>query len=195
MRIGITGGIGAGKSFVANLLRTHFGIPVYDCDSEAKRLMTTSSEMRQKLTALVGPQAYDDQGGLNRQVMAQFLFASEDHAQRINAIVHPVVRRDFEAWAERQVQAGQRVMGVESAVLFEAGMEDAVDWVLYVDAPMELRVQRAMLRDGATRDQVLSRVARQRTSADALRGEDAIVVNDGRNLLPQLQQLLSSKNI
>lgn len=195
MRIGITGGIGAGKSFVANLLRTHFGIPVYDCDSEAKRLMTTSSEMRQKLTALVGPQAYDDQGGLNRQVMAQFLFASEDYAQRINAIVHPVVRRDFEAWAERQVQAGQRVMGVESAVLFEAGMEDAVDWVLYVDAPMELRVQRAMLRDGATRDQVLSRVARQRTSADALRGEDAIVVNDGRNLLPQLQQLLSSKNI
>ena len=95
--IGITGGIGSGKSFVSALLQEHFGIPVYDCDAEAKRLTATDKGIRRQLVSLVGPQVFDGPI-LNRQCLADYLFASPENALRVNAIIHPVVLEDFKRW-------------------------------------------------------------------------------------------------
>ena len=95
MKIGITGGIGSGKSYVCKKLEAR-GIQVYDCDSAAKRLIRTSPEIHERLTALIGPEAYDSKGSLNKGAVAKFLLASEENAKAIDAIVHPAVFRDFE---------------------------------------------------------------------------------------------------
>lgn len=136
IKIGITGGIGSGKSYVCQLLRQR-GIEVYDCDSAAKRLMRTSPELRQQLCQLIGPQAYTDSGP-NKAAIATFLLASKDNAQAINAIVHPAVARDFE-------QSGLRWM--ECAIMYESGFNRLVDKVMAVTAPLDTRISRIVRRD------------------------------------------------
>ena len=195
MRLGITGGIGAGKSFVSRLLTEAFGIPVYDCDSAAKRLMATSDGLRARLTTLIGNDAYLPDGTLNRQVVASYLFADKEHASRINAIVHPAVKDDFLRWAAAQEQAGQTLVALESAVLLEAHLADELDAVIFVDAPMELRLERAMRRDGATREQILARINRQKTDEDFNQACDYVVINDGRDLKPQLQTIFDALSL
>lgn len=195
MRLGITGGIGAGKSYVSRLLTEAFGIPVYDCDSAAKRLMATSDGLRARLTALIGNDAYLSDGTLNRQVVASYLFADKDHASRINAIVHPVVKDDFLRWAAAQEQDGQMLVALESAVLLEAHLADELDAVIFVDAPVELRLERAMRRDGATREQILARINRQKADKDFNQACDYVVINDGRDLRPQLQTIFDALSL
>lgn len=182
MRIGVTGGIGCGKSYVCHLLQTLSGMPLYDCDSEAKRLMQASASLRRQLQALVGEEVYDAGGHLDKAVMSRYLFADAEHAAKVNAIVHPAVKADFLAWAERQ--AADVLM--ESAILVEAGFRDVVDYLVVVDAPLELRIERAMQRDGASRQQVEARIRQQADPAILLQQADFIVVNDGRDLAPQL---------
>ena len=192
MRLGITGGIGAGKSHVSHLLTEAFGIPVYDCDSAAKRLMATSDVLRARLTALIGHEAYFPDGTLNRPVVASYLFADEGHASRVNAIVHPVVKDDFLRWAAVQEQNGQTLVVLESAVLLEAHLADDLDAVIFVDAPMELRLERAMRRDGATREQILARINHQKGDEDFHQACDYVVINDGRDLLPQVRAIFEA---
>lgn len=168
-RIGITGGIGSGKSYVCRQMAQR-GIPVYDCDREAKRLEEEDPQLRQEITALVGPEAYDGEGRLNRSAVAAWLFGDEEHLRAINALVHPAVRRDFEAWCARQ-DAEEVVM--ESAILEEAGMRDCVDELWEVRAPLETRIRRVMERDGATREQVEARIRRQKECGQA----DRIIEN------------------
>lgn len=195
MRLGITGGIGAGKSYVSHLLTKVFGIPVYDCDSAAKRLMATSDGLRARLTALLGNDAYLPDGTLNRPVVASYLFADKDHASRINAIVHPAVKDDFLCWAAAQEQGGQRLVALESAVLLEAHLADDLDAVIFVDAPVELRLERAMQRDGATREQILARINRQKGDEDFHQACDYVIINDGRDLRPQLQTIFDALSL
>ena len=192
MKIGITGGIGSGKSYVARMLTQHFGIPVYDCDSRAKSLMTTSLAIRRQLTALVGADAYQQDGQLNRQLLSHYLFSDSLHASRVNAIVHPAVKSDFLAWASRQTAPH---VAMESAILLEAGFDDVVDRILSVEAPVELRLQRAMQRDGATGEQVRHRMALQLADDERRDKAHAVILNDGRPLLPQLQELFNSEFI
>ncbi len=118
MVIGITGGIGSGKSYVAHLLASRFGVPVYDCDREAKRLNVDSTRIREALTLLVGPTVYAADGSLCRKVLADYLFSSADNARKVNAIVHPVVADDFLQWAK-----DKRLVAIESAILFESGFD------------------------------------------------------------------------
>lgn len=184
--IGITGGIGSGKSYVAHLLSQHFGIPVYDTDSQARRLMVESPQVRSELIQLLGSEAYTKQGELQKAVVAHYLFASSEHAARINAIVHPAVKSDFLLWASAQ----DRVVAIESAILLEAGFRDIVDCLVVVTAPMNLRIQRAMLRDGVGEEQVRQRMAQQISEQERLQAADYIINNDGRNLFPQLQILV-----
>ena len=187
MRIGVTGGIGSGKSYVCRMLESHFGLPVYDCDREAKRLMHTSPELRRRLQALVGDEAYDAEGRLDRAVMSRYLFADAAHVQAVNGIVHPAVKEDFLEWAERQ----HTDVVMESAILVEAGLRTIVDCLMVVEAPLELRIERAMQRDGATAEQVEARI-RHQMPAEALREyADFVVINDGRDLLPQLQSVIN----
>jgi len=168
MKIGITGGIGSGKSYVCQRLIAR-GYEVYDCDSAAKRLMRTSSEIRQQLTTLIGPNTYvDDQ--LNKAVVAKFLLISEDNAKAIDAIVHPAVFRDFET-------SGMKWM--ESAILYESGAYRLVDKTIVVTAPEEVRIQRVMQRDGISREKVLEWMARQLPQEEVRRRADFEIVNDG----------------
>lgn len=186
--IAITGGIGSGKSYVSALLQAA-GIPVYNTDNEAKRLMLSDEGIRQDLISLLGEGVYTD-GALNKPMLASYLFAGPENAARINAIVHPRVKADFRRWMEEQ--EGQEIVGLECAILFEAGFEDAVDAVVTVYAPETLRVERAMKRDGATEAQIRARIAAQMDDEEKCRLSDYIIYNDGSiSLENQLSALVA----
>lgn len=187
MRIGVTGGIGSGKSYVCRLLAQRWQLPVYDCDSAAKMLMVSSPHIRQQLQELVGDDVYDAGGQLNKGVMSRYLFTDAAHVKAVNAIVHPAVKDDFEQWASQQT--GDVVM--ESAILVEAGFAKAVDCLVVVEAPLALRIQRAMARDGATEEQVRARVRHQMTAEQLRAYADIVIVNDGRDLLSQLSPIVN----
>lgn len=175
VRLGITGGIGSGKSYVAQMLQARWDVPVYDCDSEAKRLTAESDDIRTALTQLVGDHLWQ-QGQMQKPVLAAYLFASPEHAAQVNAIIHPAVRRDFLRWTDAHSRSP--VVAIESAILCESGFHTLVDSILLVDAPLEVRLLRAMLRDGASRQQVMARMARQ-DSAQARQLARFTVINDG----------------
>ena len=187
MKIGVTGGIGSGKSYVCRLLAQRWQLPVYDCDSAAKMLMVSSPRIRQQLQELVGDDVYDAGGQLNKGVMSRYLFADAAHVKAVNTIVHPAVKDDFELWASQQT--GDVVM--ESAILVEAGFAKAVDFLVVVEAPLALRIQRAMARDGATEEQVRARVRHQMTAEQLRAYADIVIVNDGRDLLSQLSPIVN----
>ena len=180
MKIGITGGIGSGKSYVCQRLIAR-GYEVYDCDSAAKRLMRTSPEIRQQLTALIGPETYvNDQ--LNKAAVARFLLISEENAKAVDAIVHPAVFRDFEA-------SGMKWM--ESAILYESGAFRLVDKTIVVTAPEEVRIQRVMQRDNISREKVLEWMQRQLPQEEVRHRADYEIVNDGKaDIEVQLNKIL-----
>lgn len=188
--IGITGGIGSGKSYVSAILREKFGIPVYDCDMEAKRLTASNEEIRQRLIALVGPEVFDG-NKLNKQLLADYLFADVEHASKVNAIIHPVVLQDFKRWAEEQHE--KPIVALESAILFESGLGEMVDKVLFVDAPEEVRLRRAMLRDTASEAQIRARMKMQGPELHRLQADFIINNNqtDDSQLHNQLEKLLT----
>lgn len=189
LKLGITGGIGSGKTYVARLFQ-HRGVPLYLCDDEAKRLMLTDEGIRAALTGLLGPEAYTASGELNKPVISRYLFADAAHAARINAIVHPVVKRDFLRWCDAREAYPLVVM--ESAILFEAGFRDAVDRVLLVDAPRDVRISRVRERDGLSDPQIEARMAGQMSDEKRRLLADDVLCNDGvRPLDPQIEALLS----
>lgn len=156
-RIGITGGIGAGKSAASEWLRKQ-GFAVYDTDREAKRLMVESDEIRKALTDKFGDRVYKD-GKLNREYLASWVFVDETARRFVNGVVHPVVISDFMSWS---YGTGADVVFVESAILNECNLKDIVDGVIYVDAPEEIRIARTMHRDHASREDVLKRIQSQK---------------------------------
>ena len=158
IKLAITGGIGSGKSYIARQMIQLLGIPVYDSDYEAKRLIVESANLRQSLTEITGLQLYDEQGQLKRSEFATWLFASQENTEKVNAIVHPAVIDDFLLWAEKQ---NTQVVAIESALVQESGIDRVVDKVIRVDAPLETRIRRAMDRDSATREQIIARINRQ----------------------------------
>ena len=187
IKIAITGGIGSGKSYISHLLED-MNIPVYNADNEAKRLTVSDEGIRRQLVALLGEDVYKD-GMLNKPLLASYLFSDPAHVLQINAIIHPRVREDFAAWADKRKDC--EVVGMESAILYEAGFEDTVDAVVMVYAPLDLRVQRAMYRDGASEEQVRARVASQRDDEEKRLRAHFTVVNDGAQpLIPQLTEII-----
>ena len=189
MRVAITGGIGSGKSYVCQCL-ARYGIKVYDCDAAAKRLMRSSASLRQALKALLGEGVYEGDV-LQKQVLATFLLASEGNKQRVNDVVHPAVARDFE-------QSGYEWL--ESAILFDSGFDRRIhfDAVVCVTAPLELRIQRVMARDGISREKTLEWIQRQLPQEEVLRRSGHEIVNDGshdidiqiKNLIYNIQKTL-----
>ena len=161
MKIGITGGIGSGKSYVCELLKTR-GIEVYDCDQAAKRIIRTSESVRQQLLQLIG--------SLEKADIARFLLESDTNAKKIDSIVHPAVFRDFE-------ESGYQWM--ESAILYESGINSLVDRVIVVTAPKDIRIQRIMQRDGITREKALQWMQRQWPQEVLQQRADYEIVNDG----------------
>jgi dephospho-CoA kinase len=187
IKIAITGGIGSGKSYVARLLQER-GVPVYVADDESKRLTVSDALIRRLLIELLGPSVYQSDGSLNKPLLAQYLFSDPAHTRQVNAIIHPRVKQDFGEWAARQQAA---VVGLESAILYEAGFADTVDAVVMVYAPTELRTERAMARDGASREQIERRMAAQMSDEEKRRRARYVVMNDGSQPLDaQLDALL-----
>ena len=184
-KVGLTGGIGSGKSKVAEFLRDR-EVAIYDSDSRAKELMMSNEALREALIAEFGQECYTADG-INRAWLAQRVFNNEAELARLNAIVHPAVMRDFAEWAE--VQEGNYVV-LESAILLEAGLENHVDVVVAVMAPKELRLERAMLRDGASREQIEERMRNQMSDEERTdRAKYAIVNIDLEELEEDVEQL------
>lgn len=172
IKVGITGGIGSGKSTVCRLFACR-GVPVYDSDREAKRLMAEDVVLQQAIMARFGEAAYVN-GILDRKYLAERVFGDPQALAALNALVHPAVVRDFAKWAERQ--EGDYVI-LESAILFEAGLEGMVDRVVAVLAPEELRIERACRRDGASEEAVRRRIAVQMSDDELRRRADYTIVN------------------
>lgn len=184
-KVGITGGIGAGKSTVCDLLRER-GVAVYDSDSRAKQLMSEDVMLRAELIEAFGDAVYGA-SGLDRAYLAKSVFGNDEALRKLNAIVHPAVMRDFAAWAE--AQEGDYVV-LESAILFEAGLADRVDSVVAVMAPESLRLERAMARDGASRDEILRRIRSQMSDDERMeRAKYAVVNIDREELAEDVEQL------
>ena len=190
--LGITGGIGSGKSYISSLLREKMNVSVYDCDAEAKRLICEDYTVRQKLSELVGVNIYED-GKLQKQMLADFLFASQENAQMMNSVVHPAVKKDFLQWVRQQ---HGEVVAMESAILYESGFDGTVDKVLFVSAPLELRIQRVMHRDGCTRQQVEARINMQQSEAQRGKADYVIENDDAKQevLLASLQEIIKNIN-
>ena len=175
-KIGITGGIGSGKSYVCKRLQAKYDIEVYDCDAAAKRLIRTSPDLQQQIIQLVG--------SLDKAAMSRFLLASEANQQAMNAIVHPAVFRDFQ-------ESG--IQWMESAILFESGANQLVDKSVVVTAPQEVRIQRVMQRDGITREKTLQWMNRQWSQDEVVAHADYEIVNDGiADIDKQIEQLLKT---
>ncbi|MBR5822026.1 MAG: dephospho-CoA kinase [Alistipes sp.] len=184
-KVGITGGIGSGKSTVCRMLAER-GVALYDADSRAKELMSTSEALRNALIENFGAETFNAEG-LNRAYLAARVFNDAEQLRLLNSLVHPAVIADFEAWAEEQ--NGQYVV-FESAILFEAGLENRVDVVVAVMTPESLRVERVMARDGHSKEQVMARIKNQMSDDERSdRSKYSIVNIDVEELEEDVEQL------
>lgn len=188
LKIGVTGGIGSGKSTVCRLFAA-CGIAVYDTDAAAKRLMAEDAALRRAIEARFGEESYQE-GALNRPWLARQVFGDEAALQALNRLVHPAVIADFERWATEQQSV---YVVVESAILYEAGLDQAVDRVVAVLAPERLRIERAMQRDGATEEQIRSRMVAQLSDEELHRRADVSLVNIFEEDLEAAVQELDSR--
>lgn len=189
IKLGITGGIGSGKSVVCRLLEV-MGIPVYISDEETKRLMATDFFIRQELIALLGEEVYAG-GILNKPLLASYLFGSPEHAMQVNGIIHPRVKEDFRRWVSDH--SSFPMVGIESAILIEAGFAGEVDVVIMVYAPEEVRIERAVKRDTTSRELIEKRIRSQMSDELKRKQADFVIANDGETpLIPQLLALIAS---
>lgn len=183
LQVGITGGIGSGKTLVCKVFEK-LGIPVYYADSEAKWLMDHRESLKIKIQDLLGAGSYRD-GRLDREFVAGRVFRDQALLNRLNAIVHPEVRDHYVRWMEKQ--SGVPYVIEEAAILFESGAYRFLDMTVLVYAPEDLRISRVMERDNVHEDEVRLRMSRQMTEEKKKEMADAIIVNDEKEmLLPQI---------
>lgn len=158
--VGITGGIGSGKSFVSRILRT-FGYMVYDCDLEARRIMDTSCELKESIAASLGAECIAEDGSLNRPVIASKVFSDDDARTRLNALVHIRVLEDLNGWRNRMERDEKSLLFVESAILASSGIADLCQAVWLVIAPRDVRISRVISRSGISPEDIGARIDAQ----------------------------------
>ncbi len=184
IKVGLTGGIGSGKSLVACVLK-RLGVPVYDSDLETKRLYVTNPELKRQLIENFGPETYFKNGQLNRKFLGEIIFGDKSKLGLINKIVHPIVRLDFEEWIKKNDKRNYIIK--EAAILIESGAYKQVDKIIVVNSPLKLRIKRVIVRDNTTQEEVLKRMKSQLSGEQLLTYADYIVKNDNENLLlPQI---------
>jgi len=194
LKVGLTGGIGSGKSIVAKCF-TILGIPVFDADSVAKQIMQTDEALIAAITSTFGKDIYIE-GVLNRKLLASIVFNDPFKLEQLNALVHPATITAADRWIEQQ-QAPYVIK--EAALLFESGSVSHLDKVIGVTAPMALRIKRVMDRDQTNRQEVLTRMSRQIDENIKLKLCDFVIENNEQQLLlPQIislhQHLLAISN-
>lgn len=186
-KVGITGGIGSGKTTVCKIFEV-LGIPVFYADSAAKAIMNTDQALVAGIKAAFGNEAYHQDDALNRKYLAKIVFNDDAELARLNALVHPAVFRAFEVWAKNQ-HAVPYVLK-EAALLFESGSNKLCDKMILVTAPQELKIKRVIERDAITATEVLSRMSKQFTDEQKSSLADFAVINDENQLLiPQVLKL------
>ena len=189
IKIGLTGGIGSGKTVVANLFDV-MGIPVYIADDESKRLTDSDPYIRNQLIALFGTTIYHAHG-LNRPLLASHIFSNKELLQRVNAIIHPCVNRHFKDWANRQTTS---FCVIETAILFESGFNNIVDVSLMISAPLSVRIDRVLSRNpDFSREETEKRISSQMPDEEKIRLSDYVIYNDNSHaLIPQLHTFLDT---
>ena len=186
LKIGITGGIGSGKSVVANILQ-QMGFPVYDSDSRAKALTQTNADIRQQLTAMFGDNLFK-YNILDKKALSQLIFSSDKNLKAVNAIIHPVVVGDFATWTTRQNAAA---VFLESAILMESGLYQKMDKIILVTAPEKLRIDRVMKRSQLSEIEIQQRMQMQKGEEALAEKADFVILNDEKHLLiPQVHSIL-----
>jgi dephospho-coA kinase len=155
--VGLTGGIGSGKTTIANLFALHFSIPIYIADTKAKELVANNKQLQQEIVTLLGEEAFVE-GRYNTAFVAQEVFSNKEKLDKLNAIIHPYVQQDFLQW--KQYQQAPYVIK-EAAILFESGSYRDCDFIIMVTAPLEERIKRVMLRDKIDRETVEKRIKNQ----------------------------------
>jgi dephospho-CoA kinase len=185
LKIGITGGIGSGKSTVAKVFEV-LGIPVYYADDAAKELMNADAELKQKIKQAFGVAVYTN-GNLNKKVLAEIVFNDPEKLALLNSLVHPATLKDAEDWMQKQTTAYTLK---EAALIFESGAHQNLDYVIGVTAPAPLRILRTMQRDGVTREEVIARMDKQMDDTIKMKLCDFLITNDEQEmLLPQVLEL------
>ncbi|WP_165041163.1 dephospho-CoA kinase [Dysgonomonas sp. ZJ709] len=187
IKVGITGGIGSGKSIVTEIFSL-CGIPVYIADVESKKLTATSPNIREKLIELFGNELYDGTT-LNKTLLASHIFTDKNKLEAVNHIIHPEVERNFREWVINNKK--YPIVAKEAAILFESGLQGLVDKVIMVYTPLETRIQRTMDRDHVSREKVLERIQNQMPDEEKMKLSDFIVVNDGtQSLIEQVLEII-----
>lgn len=188
LQIGITGGIGSGKSLVCKIFQS-LGVPVYDADSHAKILMTTDGILVDQIKKEFGSLSYDEKGDLNRKLVSEIVFNDEAKLQKLNALVHPRVAYDYDRWLAKYVSKPYVLK--EAALLFEAGSFTLLDKIIVVTAPEPMRISRVLKRDLHRSEQEVVKIIRnQMDEEEKLKRADFIVQNNETELVvPQVLKL------
>ena len=185
LKVGLTGGIGSGKSTVARIFEL-LGVPVYYSDDRAKDLMNNDGKLKQEIIAIFGEDAYIE-NGLNRTYISSIVFSNKEKLQQLNEVVHPAVATDFENWCTQQ---NVPFIVKEAAILIESGAYKHLDKIVVVSASEKERVRRVMSRDRVEKQQVLARMKNQISEEERLQYADFVIKNEGnQHLIPQVQQV------
>lgn len=186
--IAITGGIGSGKSVVSGILR-RMGYCVYDCDSRAKILVDSDQSIRLEIARVISRKVINPDGSISRSRLGEIVFSNPDKLSRLNSIVHQHVRKDINRWIARHID--RRALWVETAILYQSGLDKMVDRVWEVTAPVDLRIARVMQRNLCTRHEVESRITSQLHTPPHPHPRISTIINDDISpLLPQIESLL-----
>jgi dephospho-CoA kinase len=185
--IGLTGGIGSGKTTIANYFYS-LGIPIYIADDEAKKLMN-SVEIKDAIINTFG-EAIVENGNLNREKLAKIVFDNPEDLKKLNAIIHPAVKSHFKKWLLQHKKAMNIIY--EAAILFESGSFKNCDYIITVTAPIESRIERVIKRDNTSKEKILKRIAAQWTDAQRILKSDFIIQNDNsKETQQQIQKILN----
>ncbi len=187
LKVGITGGIGSGKSTVGKIFSI-LGIPTYSADDRAKWLMNHEQELKEQIQATFGKESYNDSGELDRVFLAETVFSDPEKVKKINSLVHPAVGKDFETWSRKQ---NSPYVLKEAALIFETGGEKALDYVINVSSPLKIRVTRILLRDPHRSEEQINQIINQQLP-DEQKNElaDFVIKNtDNKLLIPQVLKI------
>lgn len=187
IKLGVTGGIGSGKSIVCKLLSLH-NIPIYDADSEAKKLNNSSPIIKNKLIERFGNSLYIN-NKLDRQKLANLIFNNKDNLQYVNSVIHTELAKHFLDWV--QAHNTFDIIAIDAAVLFEAGFQKYVDKVITVTAPINKRIERVSKRDNMTSEQIQSRIKSQMSDEERIKLSNYVIINDDNiSIIKQAQHII-----
>ncbi len=186
--LGITGGMGSGKSLVCEILKLH-RIPIYDADSKAKQLNDNSPVIKEQLIALFGPELYTEDGRLDRRMLASYIFNNKEHLAKVNKIIHTQLALDFQEWTTAHQH--HPIVAIDAAVLLEANFQQYVDKVITITAPEKIRIERVKQRDNLTEKEIKARMASQMSEEEKIKKSDFVIINDNkRSLIQQVDNIL-----